>query len=517
MPDLPTTAENSTARPVPEPFTLVIFGASGDLANRKLLPAVFGLFADGLLPRDSAVVGYARTAKTDDEFRAETRKAVAGSARAKSVTDEAWAAFAARLHYVTGKYDDPESFRSLGSRLEGLAAGQNRPSNCLFYLATPPNVCVPVVEGLAAAGLARPGSRAPPWSRVVVEKPFGRDLASARDLNAGLLRSFAEHQVFRIDHYLGKETVQNILVLRFANSIFEPIWNQKYVDHVQITVAETVGVEGRGSYYEQAGALRDIVQNHMMHLVCLVAMEPPLSLDADAVRDEKVKVLRALRPIPPQCLPEGVVRAQYSSGQVSGRAAPGYREEPEVARDSSVETFAAIKTFIDNWRWAGVPFYLRTGKRMPVRVTEIAIHFKAIPRVLFGAPPRGPLPANVLAMRIQPNEGISMLFEVKVPGHAMRIHPFQMDFGYAGAFRREPPEAYERLILDAALGDSTLFTRGDEVEAAWAFLEPVFAGCRQASVRDLPTYAAGSWGPREADDLLAADGRQWMIFRRPHK
>ena len=512
-----STAENAIARPVPEPFTLVIFGASGDLANRKLLPAVFGLFADGLLPREFDIVGYARTPKTDEEFRAETREAVLRSPRAKSLTDEAWAGFAGRLHYISGQYDDAASFRSLASRLDALAAGQKRPSNCLFYLATPPNVCVPIVDCLAAAGLARAGGRAPPWSRIVIEKPFGGDLASARDLNAGLLRSFAEHQVFRIDHYLGKETVQNILVLRFANSIFEPIWNQKYVDHVQITVAETVGVEGRGSYYEQAGALKDIVQNHMMHLVCLVAMEPPLSLEADAVRDEKVKVLRALRPIPPQCLPEGVVRAQYASGKVGGRTVPGYREEPEVAPDSAVETFVAVKTFIDNWRWAGVPFYLRTGKRMPVRVTEIAVHFKAIPRVLFGAPPRGPLPPNVLAMRIQPNEGISMRFEVKAPGHAMHIHPFQMDFGYVEAFRREPPEAYERLILDAALGDSTLFTRGDEVEAAWAFLEPVFTGCRQAPVRDLPTYAAGSWGPKEADGLLAADGREWMIFRRPHK
>ena len=512
-----STAENATAKPVPEPFTLVIFGASGDLANRKLLPAVFGLFADGLLPREFDIVGYARTPKTDEEFRAETREAVLRSPRAKSLTDEAWAGFAGRLHYISGQYDDAASFRLLASRLDALAAGQKRPSNCLFYLATPPNVCVPIVDCLAAAGLARAGGRAPPWSRIVIEKPFGRDLASARDLNAGLLRSFAEHQVFRIDHYLGKETVQNILVLRFANSIFEPIWNQKYVDHVQITVAETVGVEGRGSYYEQAGALKDIVQNHMMHLVCLVAMEPPLSLDADAVRDEKVKVLRALRPIPPQCLPEGVVRAQYASGKVGGRTVPGYREEPDVAPDSAVETFVAMKTFIDNWRWAGVPFYLRTGKRMPVRVTEIAVHFKAIPRVLFGAPPRGPLPPNVLAMRIQPNEGISMRFEVKAPGHAMHIHPFQMDFGYVEAFRREPPEAYERLILDAALGDSTLFTRGDEVEAAWAFLEPVFTGCRQAPVRDLPAYAAGSWGPKEADDLLAADGREWTIFRRPHK
>jgi len=508
------SAGNGGVRPAAEPFALVIFGASGDLAHRKLLPAVWGLFLDGLLPPDFAVVGYARSPKTDDGFRAEMREAVLRSPRGKNLADDAWRAFASRLHYVAGGYGEPADFAALGARLKALAA-PGRPGNVLFYLAAPPTVFAPIVRGLGGSGLARRGSAGPPWSRIVIEKPFGRDLATARDLNREVLAAFAEHQVFRIDHYLGKETVQNIMVLRFANSIFEPIWNQKYVDHVQITVAETVGVEQRAAYYEHAGALRDIVQNHLMHLVCLVAMEPPMSLASDAVRNEKVRVLRALRPIAPECMPESLVRAQYAAGSLRGRPVAAYREEPGVAPDSATETFVALKTFVDNGRWAGVPFYLRTGKRMPARITEISIHFKAVPRVLFGALACGPLPPNVLALRIQPNEGISIQFEVKVPGRAMGIEPYQLDFGYADAFGRGPPEAYERLLLDAALGDSTLFTRGDEVEAAWTFLEPVLRACAASAARPLPSYPAGTWGPREADALIEAGGRRWMLFRRP--
>jgi glucose-6-phosphate 1-dehydrogenase len=499
---------------VPEASALVIFGASGDLAQRKLLPAVWGLFLDGLLPRDFAVVGYARTPKTDDAFRAETREALQQSSRGRPPGDEAWRAFAARLRYVAGGYDDPAGFRALGSRLEELAAEPGGARNAIFYLATPPTVFVPIVRGLGESGLARRGSVRAPWSRLIIEKPFGRSLAGARDLNREVLAAFAEHQVFRIDHYLGKETVQNIMVLRFANSIFEPLWNQRYIDHVQVTVAETVGVEQRAAYYEHAGALRDIVQNHLMHLVCLVAMEPPVALSPDAVRDEKVQVLRSLRPIPRRCAAEGLVRAQYAAGTIHGKAVPGYREEPGVAPDSTTETFVAMKAFVDNWRWAGVPFYLRTGKRLAARITEISIHFKAIPRILFGALSLGPLPPNVLALRIQPNEGISLQFEVKVPGHAMRIQPYQLDFGYKEAFGRGPPEAYERLLLDAALGDSTLFTRGDEVEAAWAFLDPVLQGCAESPAGPLPAYAAGTWGPAEADALIGADGFRWALFRR---
>lgn len=502
--------------PVPEPFTLVIFGASGDLTRRKIIPAVYDLWRDGLLPPAFCVVGYARSRKSDDEFRGDLRRAVEEFSRAGSLDEGSWSDFASRLSYMSGDYGDAAGFRALRERLEQGASQERMPANVLFYLATPPGSFAAIVGALRDSGLARRGAAGAPWSRIIIEKPFGRDLASARALNADVFGAFAERQVFRIDHYLGKETVQNILVLRFANSIFDPLWNSKYVDHVQVTVAEKAGVGRRGSYYEQAGALRDIVQNHMMHLVSLVAMEPPLVLDADSVRDEKVKVLRSLRPIPPECAAEGVVRAQYAAGDSGGEAVPGYRDEDGVADDSLAETFVAMKVFIDNWRWAGVPFYLRTGKRMPVRITEISVHFKPVPQILFGAPQRGLLEPNVLGIRIQPNDGISMRFQVKVPGHPMRIRPYQMDFGYADAFERAP-QAYERLILDAALGDSTLFTRSDEVEAAWAFLEPILEGCRERPVRRLPTYAAGSWGPREADELIEADGRKWMLVRRPKK
>jgi glucose-6-phosphate 1-dehydrogenase len=344
---------------------------------------------------------------------------------------------------------------------------------------------------------------------VIIEKPFGVDLAGARQLNDCFLSSFDEKQIYRIDHYLGKETVQNILVLRFANSIFEPIWNQKYLDHVQITVAEALGTEGRGVYYEKAGAIRDMLQNHMMHLLCFVAMDPPVSLDADSIRNEKVKVLKALRPIPLQCVGDDVVRGQYARGTIAGKEVPGYHEEEGVDPHSATETFVALRAFIDNWRWSGVPFYLRTGKRLPQRITEIAIHFKSVPQVLFNRPPIGPMEPNVLILRIQPNEGISMQFQVKVPGLGMQIRPLKMEFGYAEAFGREPPEAYERLLLEAALGDSTLFTRADEVEAAWAFVAPVLEGCARLGCPLLPQYPAGSWGPPQADRLINEEGRRW--------
>jgi glucose-6-phosphate 1-dehydrogenase len=510
-----TFPETPAAKMMPEPFTLVIFGASGDLAKRKLIPAIYGLWQDGLLPPTFSLVGYARSPRTDDEFRLEMRKAVGQFARGRTANPDALASFAARLHYVVGSYDDPAGFAALRKHLESDAARDGRPANTLFYLATPPGTFDGIVQGLADSGLARTGGHESPWSRVIIEKPFGRDLASAVALNKTVLRAFAEHQIFRIDHYLGKETVQNILVLRFANSIFEPLWNNRYVDHVQITVAESVGVEQRGPYYDTAGAIRDILQNHMMHLVALVAMEPPLALAAASIRDEKVKVLRSLRPLAPRCVSGDVVRAQYTAAVVRGEKVPGYLEEPGVPPTSVTETYVAMKLLVDNWRWAGVPFYLRTGKHMPVRMTEISMHFKPVPQVLFAAPPRGPLSPNVLALRIQPNEGITLRFEVKVPGPAMKVESFQMDFGYAAAFHRAAPEAYERLILDAALGESTLFARNDEIEAAWAFLQPILDGCRDHPVRTLPKYPAGSWGPVEADRLLEADGRQWMLVRRP--
>ena len=491
------TGSDAVRPATPPPFTLVIFGASGDLTRRKLIPAVYSLFREKLLPEQFAVVGFARSEKSDETFREEMRG---------SVAPDDWAQFAPKLHYHAAPYDRPEGYTAL---LERLAEG-DLPHNALFYLAVPPDTVTPIVGQLRESGLARRGGPEQPWSRIIVEKPFGRDLGTAQALNKHLAGAFDESQVFRIDHYLGKETVQNLLVLRFANCIFEPIWNQKYVDHVQITVAESLGVEGRGGYYETAGALRDIVQNHIMHLLCLVAMEAPRSLDSDDVRDEKVKVLRALRPIPHECIINGVVRAQYgANGEI-----PGYLEEPHVAPDSQTDTFVAFRTFVDNWRWAGVPFYVRTGKRMPARITEISVHFKAVPQVLFNAAPFGPLEPNVLAIRIQPNEGISLRFEVKVPGPAMQIEPYQMDFGYRGAFAKGPPDAYERLLLDAALGDATLFTRSDEVEAAWAFVAPVIEGCEQRGARPLPQYPAGSWGPKEADDLIEGDGRKWTILRR---
>jgi len=483
----------------PDPFTLVIFGASGDLTRRKLIPAVFRLFQQGRLPDDFEVIGFARRDKTDQSFRSELHQALDRSDDEHGPGHAAWPAFASKLSYHRSTFEDADGFQRLRRRLES----GGRPRNGLFYLAVQPDSVGPVLQNLARAGLARKGAVSSPWSRVIIEKPFGRDLATARTLNERLSAAFDEGQVFRIDHYLGKETVQNILVLRFANSIFEPIWNQKYVDHVQITVSERIGVEGRGAYYEQAGALRDMIQNHIMHLLCLVAMEPPGSLAPLTVRDEKVKVLRALRPIPPQCIANGVARAQYA----------GYRDEPGVAPDSRTETFVAFKTFIDNWRWSGVPFYLRTGKRLPARITEISVHFKPVPQVLFNAPGLGPLEPNVLAIRIQPNEGISIRFQVKVPGPAVRIQPFQMDFGYGGAFGREPPDAYQRLLLDAALGDPTLFTRSDEVEAAWAFVAPVIEGCARCS-GELPVYPAGSWGPTAADDFIRADDRFWYLTRR---
>jgi len=510
------SAENAAvpapAQKTPEPFTLVVFGASGDLTSRKLIPAVFALSCQGLLPRGTAVVGFGRTEMNDETFRDRLRESVKESltCRGRAVDHHEWSEFASRLFYHRGSYDNPGDFAALKQRIEGLAADSGVPGNCVHYLATPPAAFVPIVRQLGRVELAGK-DQGTPWARIVVEKPFGRDLHSARELNQHLRSAFSEQQIFRIDHYLGKETVQNIMVLRFANSIFEHIWSHDYIDHVQITVAESLGAGTRGGYYDRAGALRDIVQNHMMHLLSLVAMEPPIALTADAVRSEKVKVLDALRPIPPECAANEVVRAQYTAGAVSGVGVPGYRQTPGVAGDSGTETFVAFKTHVDNWRWAGVPFYLRTGKCMPRRCTEISIHFKDVPRVLFNRPPLGPLPPNVLTIRVQPDESIALEFQAKVPGPAMKIKPLMMDFGYASSFGSAPPDAYERLLLDAAVGDATLFTRSDEVEAAWRFVGPVIEGCSQACCEDLAEYPAGAWGPGAADELIRADGREWHL------
>ena len=494
-----------------DPFTLVIFGASGDLTRRKLVPAFFRLHCQGLLPTETSILGFARSEKTDGDFRAELRESTGATLTCDGtpLDDAGWDEFATRLHYHRGDYDNADDFDALARRIEALSAGTDRPVSCLYYLATPPEFFGPVTERLAASGLARKGD--PASARIIIEKPFGRDVQTARALNDQLLAAFDEEQIFRIDHYLGKETVQNILVLRFANSIFEHLWNHDFVDHVQITVAESLGVGSRGGYYDHAGALRDMVQNHMMHLLSLVAMEPPIALTADAIRSEKVKVLRTLRPIPMVCTANGVVRAQYTAGTIDGRQVDAYRQADGVPDDSATETFVAFKAHVDNWRWAGVPFYLRTGKCLTRRCTEISIHFQDVPKVLFNRPPTGPLTPNVLTIRVQPDEGMSLEFQVKAPGPAMTVNPLKMDFSYAGAFGSAPPDAYERLLLDAAVGDATLFTRSDEVAAAWEFVAPVIEGCSETGCATLAHYPAGTWGPKEADHLIQTDGRQWHL------
>jgi glucose-6-phosphate 1-dehydrogenase len=503
---------------IPEPTTMVIFGASGDLTKRKLLPALYSLTRERLLPARFAVVGYARKPLTDESFREEMRRGCDEFARRRPVDPELWATFARNIFYQEGSYDDPASFAALKQRLEEIERAQGLPGNRVFYLSTPPSSFATVVRNLGLAGLVPrepPAGKPKTFSRVIIEKPFGTDLETARRLNAELHETMSERQIYRIDHYLGKETVQNLLVFRFANGIFEPVWNNRYVDHVQITGAETVGVEGRGGYFEQAGILRDMVQNHLFQVVSLAALEPPVAFEPDAVRDEKLKVLKALRPIPPAEMDAHIVRAQYAAGSIAGRKVPGYREEPGVSPTSQIETFVAMKFFIDSWRWAGVPFYLRSGKRMPKRVTEIAIHFKEAPHLLFGR--RGSaIRPNVLAIRIQPDEGISLNFGSKLPGPSMEVAPVTMEFRYGASFGVDPPEAYERLILDCMLGDNTLFTRADEVEASWTWISKIHQHWAEQSSRPdappLPAYPAGTWGPEAADRLLGADGRQW---RRP--
>jgi len=462
------------------------------------------------------VVGFARSEYTDEHFRAQLKIALTADGDLAEPEQKQWSEFARRVFYHQGRYDDPISYRSLREKLEKLAPSSELGGNYLFYLATPSDAVLKIARQIKNANVARPGGQSP-WSRIIVEKPFGHDLSSARNLNLQLRKVFQESQIFRIDHYLGKETVQNLLVFRFANAIFEPIWNNKFVDHVQISVTETLGMENRGAFYERSGAIRDIVQNHMMHLLSLIAMESPMSLDADSVRDEKVKVLQSLHSLPLECVGQNVVRGQYTVGVTNGQNVVGYLEEPGVSPGSSTETFVALKMFVDNWRWADVPFYLRTGKRLPVRITEIGIHFKSIPQVLFNTERFGPMTPNVLTIRIQPNEGISMQFQVKVPGAQMQIQSYKMDFGYHDSFGKSPPDAYERLLLEAALGDSTLFARNDEVEAAWAFLTPILCGCAAQKATELPQYPAGSWGPKEGDDLIEKDGRKWYLTRRPRQ
>ena len=504
-------AQESRSVPRADPSAFVIFGAAGDLTRRKLFPALYRLARQRLLPENLSVVGFARKAMNDESFRATLRQSVLENVPG-GFDEETWARFSPGIRYVTGEFDSPEGFLRLKAVLEELDRGRGTRGNRLFYLATPPSAFPIIIGQLDRAGLITRERAKTPWTRVIVEKPFGRDLASAQALNEEICQVFREDQIFRIDHYLGKETVQNILVFRLANGIFEPLWNNRHVDHVQITVAETLGVEGRGRYFEEAGILRDMVQSHLLQLLTLVAMEPPVAFEADPVRDEKVKVLRSTRHPTVEEVAADVVRGQYGPGAILGKPVPGYQEEPGVSKGSVTSTYVAWRVFLDNWRWAGVPFYLRVGKRLPKRVTEIAIVFKQVPHSLFRQSGGLTAERNVLVLRIQPDEGISLTFGSKTPGPNLRVDPVRMDFLYSSSFGAQPPEAYERLILDALKGDGTLFARRDEVEAAWSLVESVIAGWEAMPAPSFPNYAAGSWGPREAEELIGRDGRSW---RRP--
>jgi glucose-6-phosphate 1-dehydrogenase len=488
-----------------EPFTLIIFGASGDLTRRKLIPALFALYASRTLPEPFAIVAVARTEMADEEFRRRMREGIAEFGRVQPASEGVWERFARTLSYLPGDPRDPALYSRLQAFVAEIERGRPGSENRLFYCATPPSLYDDIVEHLGANGLARgPGG----WTRIIVEKPFGRDAATARALNRQLARVFREEQVYRIDHYLGKETVQNLLVFRFANEIFEPVWTREHVAHVQITVAETIGVEDRGAYYEEAGALRDMMQNHLLQLLCLIAMEPPVTFDAAPVRDEKNKVLQAIRPIDHARTDEVAIRGQYTPGFAYGRPAVGYRQEKGVRPDSRTETYAALKLAVDSWRWAGVPFYLRTGKRLGRRVSEIVIQFRRTPHLIFRRDPAGVAP-DVLVIRIQPDEGIALTVNAKIPGQDLRLGPVTLDFRYGEVFGAQPPEAYERLLLDAIHGDATLYARGDWVEQAWTILDPVLQTWQQPGAGPLALYPAGSWGPREADALIGRDGGAW--------
>ena len=489
------------AEPLPGPTTLVIFGATGDLAARKLLPAIYNLGLGGLLPERFEVIGIGRRAGDSEAFRHHAREAIASYSRT-GIEDDAWRALEPRLDFLNGDFDDPELFEALKSRIEEKDGDQ--PAQRVFYLAVSASFFGAIAKALAAAGL---GVGADPPTRLTIEKPFGRDLASARALAADISSAFDESQVFRIDHYLGKETVQNLQVLRFANGILEPIWNRRYVEHVQITMAEDIGIGHRAGYYDSAGAIRDVIQNHLMQLLALVAMEAPVRFDADTIRDEKVKLLRSVRRYRPDEVSDYAVRGQYGAGWIGGEEVPAYVDEEGVPDDSRTETYVAIRVEIDNWRWAGTPFYLRAGKRLPRRVTEIAVRFRPVPHLPFARSDIADAEPNEMVLSVQPDEGVSLRLIAKVPGQTMSVRPVLMEFNYGASFLGDSPEAYERLLRDALLGDATLFTRADEVEEEWKLVDPILEAWRDAPAP--PTYEAGSQGPTAADELLSIRGRRW--------
>ena len=510
------TAERRTENPLreglrlermPDPFVFALFGGTGDLAHRKVIPALYQLWRTNLLPHEFMLIAIGRRPYTDETFQAEIKTALEKYSRVLPLDPQVWSEFAKRISYLKGDFNDSTTYVHLTKRLETCDVEHGTAGNRLYYLATHSSAFPDIIGELGRAGLDHE-THGGGWRRVVIEKPFGRDLDSAVRLNREVGKVFREKQVYRIDHYLGKETVRNLLVFRFGNGIFEPIWNRRYVDHVQITVAESIGIEGRGAFYEETGAIRDFLQNHLMQLVSLVAMEPPASFDADALRDEKVKVLRAIAPMTPEEIAAAVVRGQYGRGWVAAQEVPGYREEPDVDPLSETETFVAARLEIDDWRWAGVPFYVRSGKRLPKRSSEIAIQFRAVPHRLFTEAGADPEP-NLLAMRIQPDEGILLRFGAKVPGLGIDVRAVNMDFTYGSAFSVDSPDAYETLILDALLGDAALFTRADEVEEAWGIVTPIIDAWADGPQPDFPNYEAGTWGPAEADALMERDGRRW--------
>lgn len=503
--------DGARASKIAEPCVMVIFGATGDLTGRKLLPALYNLNREGQLPAHFACVGFARRPKTNTVFRDEMRRAVNEFSRTKPVEEQLWNSFSEHIFYHQSEFNDDAGYEQLKNLLDDLDNQFDTRGNRVFYLSVQPSYFPLVIEKLHHHGLIYNASQVKnKWSRIIIEKPFGHDLESAKELQTQVTQYLSEDQIYRIDHYLGKETVQNLLLFRFSNPIFEALWNNRHIDHVEITVAEEIGIGTRGRFFEEAGELRDIVQNHMMQLLSLVCMEPPTSFQADAIRNEKMKVMESIRPFPADDIDQFVIRGQYGPGYIDGKPVPGYRQEDNVLPTSTVETYVACEIHVDNWRWAGVPFYLRAGKRLPKRATEVAIIFKEAPGFLFSS--EHEVEQNVLVIRIQPDEGISLKMNCKVPGLTNVLQPVKMDFRYGAYFGQQPPEAYERLICDCMTGESTLFARGDEVIASWNLFTPVLQQWEKERNVNFPNYPAGSWGPVEADQLLERTGRKWRLI-----